>query len=636
MTLISGANQPVPGQQITIALAAKSLGGVRLLAEDGGAIRVLPVSEASARVSFTGGRASVDVQFSKVPETISRLRLLAWSASQTQLLVPLEAKVSVDGELRFTVPVDAGGALLRAAEILELYRRHGAWKIRAVGSGWENHISAMARGVGVPEHAFSSATQSPTASGGGRGRRPTPRAPAHHGPSPQVGPALLRDLLDSIIGPGPRTGDHMFLDFALHDVSLRLGLRELDGIVQVVAMASLGTGRLNDATAEAALRVTGQAPLARVTIDESGGAIAAALVYAGLHNLDSALIKALLSEVWVAAHDFGQRVRSLGWPAERFSEEVPREFRLGIAEDLQGTDVWREVRERLMANDCLPLVDEPSVMLALTDGQLTIGPSLLAGTNRAWGIIVERVLRADVEPRDGLWRALAQRNAPLSPVRFGVIEEVGLRGPLAITANFAALQLPRTQVMEDLQHGLNFVDEAAADVDGLLRTLAPRASATRNNLPSIPQRRWTGPGTEVREQLLVREITSVPFGAGIPTGFLDRVRSQRATLGRAGTGFLAHLALERAERGGPAAPAWLHLARELVSMTPIVGPGDPCAAASIHVRLGRLSNPAPARSVAPPRPSPRTSAPAPSPPPARPSPAPGAGAQPRKRWRLFG
>lgn len=304
ITLISGANQPLAGQRITIVLTAKSLGGVRLLAEDGGAVRVLPVSEASARVSLTGGRGSVEVQLSDVPETISRMRLLAWSESQTQVLVPLEAKVSVDGALRFAVPVDAVGAFLRAAEVLELYRRHGTWKIRAVGSGWENHIPAMARGVGVPENAFSSATQRPIAPGGGRSARPAPRAPEHRGPSPQVGPPLLRDLLDSIVGPGPRTGDHMFLDFALHDVPLRLGLRELDGIVQVVAMASLGTGRLTDATAEAALRVTGHAPLARVTIDESGSAIAAALVYAGIHNLDSALIKALLSEVWVAAHDW--------------------------------------------------------------------------------------------------------------------------------------------------------------------------------------------------------------------------------------------------------------------------------------------------------------------------------------------
>lgn len=627
VSLAAGANQPLAGQRIAIELSAHSLGGVRLLAEDGGAPRVLAPADACATVSLTGSTARVEVRLADVPDAIARLRLLAWSESTTRLLVPADARVSVDGAARFAIALDGRSALLRAAEVLELYRRHGSWKVRAIASGWEHHLPAMARGVGVPESAFAAPPQPPGA--GGRPARGRARA-AFAGPSPAVGPPRLRDLLDSIVGPGPRTGDQAFVSFELHGVQLRLGLRELDEIIQVVAIAPLGSGPLTDATAEVALRVTGQAPLARVTIDDSGSAVAAALAYARTHHLDSALLKALLSEVWIAAHRFAQRARAAGWTTDAgASDEVPRELRLGIAEELQDPEVWRDVRERLLANDCLPLVDEPAAMLALTDGQLWIGPSLLAGTNRAWGIIVERVLRSDVVPRNGLWRALAGRNAPLSPVRFGVIDEVGRRGPVAITASFAALQLPRTQVMEDLQHGLNFVDEAAADLDGPLRSMAPDSTATRNNLPWIAERRWTGPGTEVREQLLVRELSAIAAGAGVPAGFLDRVRSQRATLGRAGVGYLGHLALLRAESGGPAGPAWLHVARELVEMTPIVGPGDPCAAASIHVRLGRLTAPAA------PRRAPRA---APAPRPAAPSPAPSGspGAAPRRRWRLFG
>jgi len=184
--------------------------------------------------------------------------------------------------------------MLRAVEMLELYRRHGSWEIRAVASGWEHHLPAMARGVGMPESAFAETAPAQT-----RGGRPAPRArPAHSGPSPRVGPPPLRDLLDSIVGPGPRSGDGTFLDFELNGVDLRLGLKQFDDFVQVVAVAPLGRGQVSDATAEVALRVTGQAPLARVTIDESGDAVAAALAYAGSHNLDSALIKALLSEVW--------------------------------------------------------------------------------------------------------------------------------------------------------------------------------------------------------------------------------------------------------------------------------------------------------------------------------------------------
>jgi hypothetical protein len=269
-------------------------------------------------------------------------------------------------------------------------------------------------------------------------------------------------------------------------------------------------------------------------------------------------------------------------------------------------------------------------LLALVEhGQLWIGPSLLAGTSRAWAIIVERILRANVTPRAGLWRALAQSNTLLSPVRFGLVDEVGLYGPPAVTVNFAALQLPRTQVMEDLQHGLEFVDLAAIEAETMIRSMTPDATSHRNNLPWIPTRRWTGPGTEVRSELLVRELNGLPDGAAVPEGFADRVRSQHSSLGRAGVGYIAHLALVRAERLDGASPGWLEVARELVALVPVDAgaAGEPCAAASIHVRLNRSDNPAP------PRPGPATSSPP------APQPAPSDDRAPsstRRRWRLFG
>ena len=192
----------------------------------------------------------------------------------------------------------------------------------------------------------------------------------------------------------------------------------MDGIVQIAAIAPLGRGQLTDASAEAALRISGEAPLARVTIDERGSATASAVAYAVQGNPDSALVKALLSEVWVAAASFSSRVRPIGWRVPRaISDEIPRELRLGVAEELQETQAWADVHERLLANSCLPLADEPAALLALVEhGQLWIGPSLLAGTSRAWAIIVERILRADVTtPRRPMARARAeQRAAPRS------------------------------------------------------------------------------------------------------------------------------------------------------------------------------------------------------------------------------
>jgi len=627
VSLAPGANQPLDGQQITVDVSANNIGGVLLAVEEGGVIRPLAAADRLAPPSVDGDqRAQARLTLASIPAPITRLRLLVWSQSRTRVLVPAEARVSVDGTHRFTVPLPQQAGLLRASEVLEIYRRHGSWKVRAIASGWEDGIPAMARAIGLPEAAFNASSGPAPAPA----QPAPPPAPTHTGPSPQVGPVPLRGLLDSVVGPGPRGGDSRFVDFELRGVPLRLRYELIDGIVQIAALVPLGRGQFSDATAEAALRVTGEAPLARVTIDEHGSASAAAVAYAEERNLDSALVKALLSEVWAAAFAFASRVRPIGWEVSRqLTADIPRELRLGVAEELQQTQAWADVHERLLANECLPLVDAPAALLALVEhGQLWIGPSLLAGTSRAWAIVVERILRADVRPRAGLWRALAQNNALLSPVRFGLVDELGLHGPPAITVNFAALQLPRTQVMEDLQHGLELVDRAAIDAEPAMRSMTPDATSHRNNLPWIHARRWTGPGAEVRDELLVRECSGLADGAGVPEGFVDRVRSQRASLGRCGVGYIAHLALLRAERRDGASPAWLEVARDLVALVPVdVGAsGEPCATASIHVRLNRCNGPASSQRA------PTTAAP-----PAPPSPSDaGAPAATRRRWRLFG
>jgi hypothetical protein len=626
VSLAPGANQALDGQQISVELSANNIGGVLLAVEEGGVVRPLAPADHLAAPTLDGDRrAQARLALASIPEAITRLRLLVWSQSRTRVLVPAEAHVSVDGTHRFTVHVPRQAGLLRASEVLEIYRRHGSWKVRAVASGWEDGVPAMARAIGIPEAAFNASSGQTIAAATAYPAPPPARV--HTGPSPQVGPAPLRDLLDSVVGHGPRGGDSRFIDFELKSVPLRLRYEAMDGIVQIAAIAPLGRGQLTDAGAEAALRVTGEAPLARVTIDERGSATASAVAYAAQGSLDSALVKALLSEVWVAAASFSSRVRPIGWRVPRpISDEIPRELRLGVAEELQETQAWADVRERLLANSCLPLADEPAALLALVEhGQLWIGPSLLAGTSRAWAIVVERILRADVTPRAGLWRALAQSNELLSPVRFGLVDEVGLNGPPAVTVNFAALQLPRTQVLEDLQHGLELVDRAAVDAEPMMRSMTPDATSHRNNLPWIHTRRWTGPGTEVRNELLVRECNGLPDGAGVPEGFVDRVRSQQASLKRAGLGYLAHLALLRAERLDGASAAWLRVARDLVALVPVDpgASGAPSAAASIHVRLNRCNNPTPARS------GPTTSHPPPPP-------DAGAPAATRRRWRLFG
>lgn len=630
--LAAGANQPLDGQRITIELHAASLGGALVLCEEDGPPRPLPPTDAAASVTVGEGSARIEVALASVPPAVTRLRVLMWSPQRTRVLQPAGAEVAVDGTPCFVVTVGEPGGFLRSAEVLELYLRHGAWKVRAIGSGWEDGVPAMARAVGLPESAFSApGGVGPGAGAGphtGAGPGASRTAAAHHGPSPAVGPPVLRALADAIVGPGWRDGDGESLFFQVGDVVVHLILEQRGQAARLTAVVPLGSGPRTDETAEAALRATGAAPLSRVALIEGGGAIVTAVATLMIHQLDSAVVKALLADAWVTAGDFAARVRAIGWDVtDRIAGDVPRELRLGIGEELQNVGEWREVRERLILNDCIPLADAPEAVLAVQqDGQLVIGPTLLAGTSRAWAILVERVLRSDVVPRPGLWRTLAERQEPVGPVRIGVVDEVGHNGPPAITVGYAALQLPRTQVLEDLQRGMEAVDAAANDLHGPVGRLTPGATWERNNLPWVPTRRWNGPGTELRESPLVRELATLPAGAPPPAGYADRVRHGAADAGRASVAWIAHLALLRAE-AVPSDGAWLDTARRLVNLAPVssAGANEPSATASLHVRLDRLTHPRPLPSAG--------DVPLPPPPGGDGAPAP---PRPGRRWRIFG
>jgi hypothetical protein len=115
--------------------------------------------------------------------------------------------------------------------------------------------------------------------------------------------------------------------------------------------------------------------------------------------------------------------------------------------------------------------------------------------------------------------------------------------------------------------------------------------------------------TELADDILARELSGLPKGAPPPPDFGDRVRSRYDALGRAGAGYLAHLALERAEARDDHLLPWLNLATELVDLAPVAMGADGTATASIHVRRSRLQQ------LLAPRPREAAPAPAPSSPP---------------------
>ncbi len=615
IVLAPGANAPlgVP-TRVVVEVVAPQLGGVAVVVETSdGTLRTVTEDDAFASVQAPSGavaRRSVPVDLARVPADVERLRIVVWSPGPELPLARAAATVVAreHAEVLATLPDEARE--LRAAELIELYRRGQEWKVRAVASGWAGHVAAMAAALGLPASAFPvNATPAAAAVDRPPAVEEVPDVPSHHeGPSPAVGPPALRALLDEVVGPGARYGDDTFVDFELHGMLLRLSYERFEHYARVIAVSPGGEGELTDTVALAALRATGEAPLASVSFSDDGtAAFVSAPAVAHVDSVDSALLKALLAEVWVTAHRFNTRMRAVRrWqrPAQ-LTEQIPRELRLGIAEELQDEAAWSDVHGRLLTAGGLPLVDEPAAVLMPTGGgQLVVGPTLLSGTARAWAILVERTVRANVRSEPGLWRALVLRNGERSFVRFGVQPE-GLPGdPPAIHCNYAALQLPRTAVIEDLQRGLEFVDHAADAIDGLLRDLAADSSDYRNNLPWPATRQWSGPGAEIKEHLLVREVAGLPVGAPPPDALASRAAAQTASLARAGLGYLAHLALTRAEADGDAAAAWREVSRELVALAPIEhAPGDdPCATASIHVRMQRLDAPRPMRPPPAPRP----------------------------------
>ena len=171
--------------------------------------------------------------------------------------------------------------------------------------------------------------------------------------------------------------------------------------------------------------------------------------------------------------------------------------------------------------------------------------------------------------------------------------------------NFNALQVQRGQPRRDLEVGLGMVDDRASEMEPGIRQLIAGTNH-RNNLPWFPTRRWSGPPRELADDILARELVGLHDGAPPPPDYADRVRARYDALGRAGAGYLAHLALERAERRDDQLLPWLNLATELVDLSPVAMGPDGTATASIHVRRGRLQQllaPRPRQAAPPPTPT---------------------------------
>ncbi|MBW5425673.1 export associated protein, partial [Streptomyces sp. BG9H] len=164
--LVRGQNHPLPGTRLEIRVSAgKPIVAGATLGDEQGKVRgvewvahpgspTLPGLEVS-RQAAADHRLAVDL--GALPDAVHRVSVLlalptggAGPASFRALPAPFVAVTGVDGAeiAGYTLTdLDAESAVVA----LELYRRQGAWKVRAVGQGYAGGLAEMLTDQGLPE-----------------------------------------------------------------------------------------------------------------------------------------------------------------------------------------------------------------------------------------------------------------------------------------------------------------------------------------------------------------------------------------------------------------------------------------------------------------------------------------------------
>ncbi len=200
--LVRGQNHPLPGARLEIRVSAGrpvvagatlsdahgKVRGVEWVAHPGSpALPGLQVSRQAA----ADHRLAVDLD--ALPDAVHRVDILlalplgvAGPATFRGLAAPFVAVTGLDGTeiAGFTLTgLDAESAVIA----LELYRRQGAWKVRAVGQGYAGGLAEMLADQGLPEaHELAAAIDATVAQGLARSVTPPP---PHLTEDPRTGPA---------------------------------------------------------------------------------------------------------------------------------------------------------------------------------------------------------------------------------------------------------------------------------------------------------------------------------------------------------------------------------------------------------------------------------------------------------------
>ncbi|MGW4855238.1 TerD family protein [Streptomyces sp. NPDC004288] len=207
--LVRGQNHPLPETRLEIRVSAGHpvVAGVTLGDEQGrvtGAERIAHPGAPALPGIGVPGRAAADhrltVDLDAVPDAVHRVSvLLALTGAAPRfgaLAAPFVAVAAADGEEIASYTL-TGLDRETAVVALELYRRQGTWKVRAMGQGYEGGLAALLgdQGLERPEELAASIL---AAVAPGRERPTEPAAPrlpqperVHHTapPSPEPTPA---------------------------------------------------------------------------------------------------------------------------------------------------------------------------------------------------------------------------------------------------------------------------------------------------------------------------------------------------------------------------------------------------------------------------------------------------------------
>ncbi|WP_188830780.1 AIM24 family protein [Nocardia camponoti] len=277
MTVLApGENRPAPGPDLSVTVACSAPVDVSaLLITASGKVRAdtdfvffnQPSAPGVVYRHGNGGPDVVDVRTAAVPADIDRVVVTASldgrGPTTFASVGSLTATISgPSGTLTFPV----SGLTTEAGVVcVEIYRRGGDWKVRAIGQGYDNGLAGIATAYGVnlddpepasaPAGGYAAAPNQPGHSGGNAApNQPQPggypSAPNHPGFSPQQGAQPVHsDLFDpahaEVNGQGIQKQGGKMVKVGLNgEVMARAGsMVAYQGDLQFQALGSGGIGR---------------------------------------------------------------------------------------------------------------------------------------------------------------------------------------------------------------------------------------------------------------------------------------------------------------------------------------------------------------------------------------------------------